>query len=235
MHLILWDLDGTLLRAGPVAAEIFDGAVAAVSGLDPSGHGVSMSGKTDPQIAAEILARQGVDEASARRLVPAILDELAGRLAASRDRVATEGRLLPGVASLLASLESCRGVAQSVLTGNIATNARLKTAMLGVAGRLDWRLGAFGSDHADRRELVGVARRRAAGVLGAEPEVVWVVGDTPHDLACARAGGARCLLVATGRFERERLEGLGADAVVDDLTATDALTRLLGSTPQPAG
>lgn len=234
MRLILWDVDGTLLRAGPVAAEIFDAAVAHVTGLDPTGHGVCMSGKTDPQIAAEILAGQGMDGHAAQRHVPAILEQLAERLAARRERVAREGRAMPGVSRLLAALDDHDGVVQSVLSGNVAANARVKTEALGLSGWFDWRLGAFGSDHADRRELVGVARRRARAVLEGEPETVWVVGDTPHGLACARAGGARCLLVATGRFERERLEGLGADAVVDDLAATDELTRLLTSAPERA-
>lgn len=235
MRLILWDVDGTLLRAGPVAAEIFDAAVAAATGLDPTGHGVSMSGKTDPQIAAEILACHGVNGDAAQRHIPAILDELASRLAARRHRVAGEGRVMPGVTALLAALATHNDVTQSLLSGNVAANARVKTAALGLAGWFDWHLGAFGSDHPDRRELVGVARRRAASALGAEPEVVWVIGDTPNDLTCARAGGARCLLVATGRFARERLEGLGADVVVDDLADTPSLARLLAPPPDRAG
>lgn len=227
MRLVLWDIDGTLLRAGPVAAEIFAAAVTAVTGIDATGHGVSMSGKTDPQIAAEILATLGIDGAGARARIPAVLDQLVTGLSAQRDRVWREGWVLPGVPDLLAELHARPGVCQSVLTGNVAANARAKTAGLGLDRWFDWRFGAFGSDHADRRELVRLARTRAAATLGAEPNPVWVVGDTPNDLACAHAGGARCALVATGRFDRHELEGLGADAVVDDLADTAAMADLL--------
>lgn len=227
MRLVLWDLDGTLLRAGPVAAEIFDAAVAAVTGRDPGGHGVSMSGKTDPQIATEILATLGVGEQEAHARVLAILDHLVTGLKAQRDRVRREGWVMPGVPDLLAELDARAGVCQSVLTGNVAANAHTKTAGLGLNTWFDWRLGAFGSDHPDRCELVPVARTRAAAALGAAPDPVWVVGDTPNDLTCAHAGGARCVLVATGRFHRSQLEGLGADAVVDDLTDTEAMAELL--------
>lgn len=227
MRLVLWDIDGTLLRAGPVAAEIFAGAVTAVTGVDATGHGVSMSGKTDPQIAAEILATLGIDGAEARARTPAILDQLVAGLSAQRDRVRHEGWVMPGVPELLAELDARPGVCQSVLTGNVAANARAKTAELGLDRWFDWRVGAFGSDHADRRELVRLARTRAGATLGTEPDPVWVVGDTPNDLACAHAGGARCALVATGRFDRHELEGLGADAVVDDLADTAAMADLL--------
>lgn len=227
MRLVLWDIDGTLLRAGPVAAEIFDAAVTAVTGLNASGHGVSMSGKTDPRIAAEILATLGVDEQTACARVPAILDQLVTGLAAQRDRVQRDGWVMPGVSELLAELATRPGVCQSVLTGNVAGNARTKIAGLGLDGWFDWRLGAFGSDHSDRGELVRLARQRAVAALGADPDPVWVVGDTPNDLACARAGGARCVLVATGRFHRGQLEGLGAEAVVDDLTDTRGMAELL--------
>ena len=92
-------------------------------------------------------------------------------------------------------------------------------------------VGAFGSDDHDREQLVPVAieRLRRLRHRSVEPHQVWVVGDTPRDLACARAGGARCLLVATGRFALEELEGLGADAVLPDLTDTEPVTRLLRS------
>lgn len=226
MRLILWDLDGTLLRAGPVAREIFDAAVAERAGLDPRGHAVSMSGKTDPQIAAEILAALGVDGERAEALVPEILDGLAAKLHAGRDRIAREGWVMPGARELLAALDACEEVHQSVLTGNVAPNARVKTAALGLEGWFDWRVAASGSDDGDRRALVRVARRRAADAVGA-PEVVWVVGDTPNDLACARADDARCVLVGTGHFACAELAGLGAEAVVDDLTDADGLVELL--------
>ncbi|WP_165491705.1 HAD family hydrolase [Egibacter rhizosphaerae] len=225
MNLILWDIDGTLLRAGPLAREVFDRAIEDVTGRHPNNHGVAMSGKTDPQITVEILASMEEPATRAADRVPEILDRLVARLAEEDDRLRREARALPGVPELLAALDARPGVVQAILSGNVAPNARAKTAAVGVDAWLDWRLGAYGSDHPDRAELVPVARQRAAMTLGRDPDRIWVIGDTPNDVACARAGAANCLLVATGRFERDELEGLGADAVVADLTETD---RILG-------
>ncbi len=228
VRLILWDIDGTLIRAGRVAREVVERAVAAEAGAPLGEHGVRMSGKTDPQIVTELLASLGQAH-RANALLPAVLERLAAELAQSEQRVREEGRVLPGVTEALARLHRAPGVSQAVLTGNIAPNARRKLAALGLEGWFDWRQGAFGSDHRDRTELVAVARSRAVAALGREPSPVWVVGDTPNDLACARAGSARCLLVATGRFDVEALSGLGADAVLADLSDAERVTGTLTS------
>jgi len=117
------------------------------------------------------------------------------------------------------------------VTGNIAPNARLKLEAVGLLpGVIRLELGAYGSDHGNRDNLVPIALRRcrAAGVDIDEARV-WVVGDTPRDLACARAAGVRCLLVATGGCPFEELAAAGADAVVADLTDTQAVRTLLMS------
>ena len=101
--------------------------------------------------------------------------------------------------------------------------------LLGEAsGPLRLDVGAYGSDDADRDSLVPIAmgRCRAAG-LDVTEERTWVVGDTPRDLACARAAGVRCLLVATGTYPLAALEGAGADAAVADLTETEMVRALL--------
>src|SRR5205085_898421 len=116
---------------------------------------------------------------------------------------------------LLPRLAAEPGVVQSVLTGNTRSNAALKLSVFGLDQWLDVDAGAFGSDHADRRELVPIAMARAADRHGRrfQPGEVWVVGDTAHDLACARAAGSHCALVATGHSCRDELDGIGADAV----------------------
>ena len=226
MRLILWDVDGTLIRAGRVAREVVERAVEAVAGTRVGEHGVRMSGKTDPQIVGELLAASGHGD-RADALIPAVLERLADELARELPRVATEGRVLPGVPEVLARLDAAPATSQSILTGNIAPNARAKLRALGLEGWFDWRHGAFGSDHHERTALVPTARARATQALGTEPQEVWVVGDTPNDLACARAGGARCLLVATGRFGVEQLSVLGADAVRADLSDAEGVARTL--------
>jgi phosphoglycolate phosphatase-like HAD superfamily hydrolase len=227
--LILWDVDLTLVAAGPAGREVFDAAVEAALGRHPGEHGVRMAGKTDPQIAREILAFAAVAEAEHDTHLPTVLRALEDGLAAEAGRIAAEGRTLPGVPELLGRLAAEPAVVQTVLTGNIRPNAVVKVAAFGLDRWLDLDVGAYGSDSAARTELVPVAVARAERRYGRHfpPERTWVVGDTPLDLACARAGGVRCLLVATGHHPYDELAAAGADAVVHDLRDTDDLTRLL--------
>jgi phosphoglycolate phosphatase-like HAD superfamily hydrolase len=230
-RLVLWDIDGTLVRAGQVAADIFARAVEHSVGRHPGEHGVTMGGKTDPQIALEILAGMGLDAGQGDSHLPLVLGRLEAELACAVDLMREKGRVLPGVPAVLASLHAHRDVAQSVLTGNTAANAATKMAAFGLDRWLDLEIGAYGSDSSDRRTLVPVAVGRAADLRGWSVAAadVWVVGDTPHDLACARSGGARCALVGTGFTPIEELRGLGAEAVLDDLSDVEAVVDLLRS------
>ncbi|HEV2811409.1 MAG TPA: haloacid dehalogenase-like hydrolase [Acidimicrobiales bacterium] len=230
-RLVLWDIDGTLVRAGKVASEIFATAVEHAVGRHPGDHGVVMSGKTDPQIALEILAGMGLDATDGERHLAGVVDRMERELAEAVELIRTRGRVLAGVEKALVTLGNDEGVAQSVLTGNTAVNAATKLAALGLDHLLDLEIGAYGSDDRDRCALVPVALERAATRRGwaLGPRDVWVVGDTANDLACARAGGARCLLVGTGQTPVETLTGLGADAVLDDLSDTEAVIKLLRS------
>jgi phosphoglycolate phosphatase len=188
-----------------------------------------MSGKTDPQIALEILAFAQIAEVEAQQHLPLVLEHLEQELAAAVQQLQEHGRVMPGVVELLTRLHVAPDVVSSVLTGNIEANGRLKVAAFGLDPWLDLDVGAYGSDDHDRNNLVPIAldkvmQRRATSVRATE---VWVVGDTPRDLACARAGGARCLLVGTGRFSTEELRGLGPDVAVDDLRDVDAIYEVL--------
>lgn len=127
--------------------------------------------------------------------------------------------MLPHVPAVLAGL-AARGWLQGVVTGNVRATARTKVTALGLAPHLDLEAAAYGDDGPTRDALVPVALQRA----GRRAQDAWVVGDTPHDLACARAGGVRCLLVATGSHPYDELCTLGADAVLPDLR--DALAVL---------
>ena len=230
-RLILWDVDGTLLRSSRLTRDVFDTAVEKALGRPPGEHGVAMSGKTDPVIALEILAAAGVTDDEARRHLPGVIQRLEADLAAAADTVRRNGQVLPGVAAILPRLHAEPDVVQTVLTGNTAANAAVKLDAMGLDRWLDLEVGAYGSDDADREALVPVARRRARERHGRDfsPDQVWVVGDTPGDLACARAGGARCLLVATGTFPLEELEAAGPDHLLADLSDVDGVCRLLTS------
>ena len=234
MKLVLWDIDGTLVRVGDLGRGPFQTAVVDVLGgaLDPELHRrVRMSGKTDPQIARELLLEAEVHADDVDRHLPEVLRRVEAHLLAVEHRMQAEGTATPGGAAVLEALAARDDVVQSVLTGNLAANAVVKLRAFGLDRWIDFDSGAYGSDHHDREELVPIALAKASAKHGERFTAgeTWVVGDTPRDFACAKAGGARCLLVATGGFDRDELEGLGADAVLDDLADTEAVVSLLTS------
>ncbi len=217
MSTVLWDIDGTLLRAGAVSREAFLAAFTHVVGRAPTRRGgsISFAGRLDPWIAEQVCLAEGIDPA----LGAPLLDRLPVELAARAERLAAEGVVLPHVRTTLLALQE-RGWWQGVLTGNVRETARTKVTALGLAEHLDLEGSAYGDDAGSREELVPIALARS----GRPASGAWVVGDTPHDLACARAGGVRCLLVATGGHPYDELAALEPDAVLPDLAgALDVL------------
>jgi phosphoglycolate phosphatase-like HAD superfamily hydrolase len=226
--MLLWDVDGTLIRAGDIGAAVFDTALETVLGVRPPKR-IGMSGKTDPQIVAEYLTEMGVTESGA--VIDAVLAQAARDLAdaAAAGVLAREGYACPGVGELLEAIAGTPDVVSSLLTGNILPNAITKISAFGLDRWLRIDLGAYGSDDSDRNQLVPIAVGRVKQRLGVgvDPGDVWVIGDTPRDYECAAAAGARCLLVGTGRFTAGELATVGADAVLDDLADTRAVLKLL--------
>lgn len=205
---------------------MFDRALEKVLGNAPASR-LHLSGKTDPQIVREYLDLMAVDSPDGR--LGEVLTAVEAELAAAASVLAERGTTLPGVPELLARLDGVPGVHQTVLTGNTAANAMVKLAAFGLERWLDVDIGAYGSDDSDRCRLVPVALERARRRRGLDvsPDRTWVVGDTANDLACARAGGARCLLVATGRTPLDELERLEPDVVLADLADTEAVAAIL--------
>jgi phosphoglycolate phosphatase len=227
---VLWDIDGTLITTGVIGRQALEGGAAEAAGLDTVPQ-VSMGGKTDPQIIAEILAAAGVEAARIADLVPKALALAEELLAQWRGRMASDGRVHPGVRAVLERLGATDGVRQSLLTGNIEANAIVKVDTFGLAGFFDFAVGAYGSDHADRDTLVPIALDRVARLRSERyaPAEVWVVGDTANDLRCARLGGVRCLLVGTGKEGLGSLDSLSPDFLFPDLSDTEAvLAAVLG-------
>ena len=133
------------------------------------------------------------------------------------------GRVLPGAAELLGKLAGHSEVTVGLLTGNVADGAMAKMRHYGLLHH--FAFGAYGCDHADRNRLGPVALERAAIHAGRDftAEETLVIGDTPKDIACARAMGARCVAVATGKFSAEQLRACGADMVVQGLDDPEIL------------
>lgn len=222
-HLLLWDIDGTLIDSGGAGRRALEAALRGEFGIDGSLGDVEFAGRTDTWIVRAVLRKFGLPEtdASFNRFFDAYLAALPGELANP------DARVLPGVRALLAQLHANGGVAQGLLTGNLQRGAQLKLAHHGLWEQ--FAFGAFGDDGEHRNTLGPHAVRRALerhGVAFAA-EHTWVIGDTVHDIACGNAIGARTLAVATGSADVATLGASGATAVVADLSATDALVRLL--------
>ena len=136
--------------------------------------------------------------------------------------------VMPGIRPLLDALEAREDVFLALLTGNFEQTAKIKLEYFDL-----WRYfrcGAFGDDAADRNALVPFAQERAArcGLPAVAPGEIFVVGDTPNDIACARAVGAVPVAVATGTFSVGQLRASGADIAFDDLSDTSAFMRVIG-------
>ncbi len=221
---VLWDIDGTLIRSNGVGAASFEQAIQTVTGSSITSR-IPMAGKTDPQIAMEWLEALGV--AQADELLPKVLAELQVALLQAEAELRRVGHVLPGILELLKRLDEHEKVLQSTCTGNIKPNAQTKLEAFGLSAFIDLEVGAFGSDHPDRNRLVPLSIERMRSLRDTEADTVWVIGDTPRDLECARAGGAKCLLVATGGYTLDQLLPLGADWVANDLSDAQSVAELL--------
>lgn len=214
-RLLLFDIDGTLVR-GRAARQAFEVALRAAYGTAGPIDTTDFSGKTDPQIARELLRGAGFDDARIDAGLPALWERYVAELEA---RIPGEPyRVLPGVRELLDALEATGEAALGLVTGNVLGGARLKLGSVDLFDR--FRVGSFGSDDEVRNHLPGIAIRRAREAWGKDFDRadVWIIGDTPLDVACARHEGVRTLAVATGRHAADELEACGADVVVDDLS-----------------
>jgi phosphoglycolate phosphatase-like HAD superfamily hydrolase len=220
-RLLLFDIDGTLLSTNGAARRAFHRALLEVYGTTGPISTHAFDGKTDPQIARELLRLAGFDDhvidAGLNALWNAYLRELAHELA----QPGHETRVYPGVRGLLSELQQ-RGeeVCVGLLTGNIARGAALKLN----SGRIDhhFAFGAYGSDCEERAGLPAVAVARALEHTGrafSGREVV-IIGDTPQDVTCGQALGVFTIAVATGRHSTEDLLRAGADVALPDLSNT---------------
>jgi phosphoglycolate phosphatase len=223
--LILWDIDGTILHSGGAGMKALEAALSEVFDISGSLAGIDFAGRTDPWIIRQIFERFGVEftPENLARYVEGYVTLLPTILGTSGAQV------LPGVAKILSEAAEHPSVVQGLLTGNLRRGAETK---LGHHGLWDFfPIGAFADDSEIRNELGPHALRRARGHWGLEfpAERVWVVGDTPHDIACARAIGAKCMAVATGSSKVHELAAFNPDVVLENLEDTAAFWQAIGA------
>jgi phosphoglycolate phosphatase-like HAD superfamily hydrolase len=221
--LLLWDIDGTILHTGKAGETALGRAMEKLYGINRGLQGLEIAGRTDKWIVEQLLGRDG--KPNGLEEVGQFLDVYVELLADELPR--RNGVLHPGVLGILEEAHQRPELVQALLTGNIEKGARLKLTRYGVNHFFDF--GAFADDSSIRNELGPHAKRRAEEKHGEEfpPERIFVIGDTPHDVACARAIGAKAIAVATGSFTKRQLKDCGADAVFTDLAHPKAFFDLL--------
>jgi len=222
--LVLFDIDGTILWSGGAGEKALRIALKDRFGRDDDLAKIEIAGNTDSSIARQIFALHGI-EATPENLTE-FLDGYLHHLQELLPR--TEGHLLPGIVDLLEKLRERPHVALALLTGNLSRGAELKLSHYGVWHFFEF--GAFADDHHDRNKLGAFARARARDAHGGEfpCESIFVLGDTPHDIACGRAFGAKTVGIATGTYTREQLAKCNPDFLFDDLSETDHIIATLG-------
>lgn len=226
MRLILFDIDGTLLRDGIAAKIAFARALRDTYQTSGPIEGFRFAGMTDPECVSEIMRLAGIDE----RTILARREECLRRyveLLAIEVREHQDAHLYPGVRELLERLNKLDNVLVGLLTGNVLQGAQLKLRRWNLEPY--FRFGAFGDDHENRSVLAQIALDKARALSGRpfSGAETTVIGDTPKDIACARAIGARAVAVATGSISREALAACEPDALLDSFEDHEAALRAL--------
>jgi phosphoglycolate phosphatase-like HAD superfamily hydrolase len=215
MNVFLFDIDGTLLSSGGAGKAALEDGLAEEFGVRGTIEKLTLSGRTDRAIAADLLSLSGLDDSpeNRRRLLAAYLRHLPASLERLR------GRVLPGVVELVGRLRGQERTAVGLLTGNLRAGAKIKLGHFGLDGH--FAFGGYGDEHLDRDDVAreALVAWRSHAEVERDPLCVWVVGDTPHDVRCARAIGAKAVAVTTGWHTRAELAACGPDVLLDDLTA----------------
>lgn len=225
MPIILFDIDGTLVRTGGAGKFAMEAALVSAFGVAELRDAVTYSGRTDTAITRDLLRVHGIDPTTEnqRKLRDEYLSHLPNSLKTKG------GSVCPGVPELLAAIRGKPGVVLGLLTGNVRAGAMHKLDYFQL-----WDFfvcGGFGDDHHDRDDVARSALAGAVAHVGrdVDPSDVWVIGDTPLDVSCARAIGANAVAVATGWHPVEELAGCAPDLLFADLSDHSKLLAAWGS------
>jgi phosphoglycolate phosphatase len=212
MRVLLFDIDGTLIRSGGAGKAAMEAGLKSAFGVPEIVDRVAYSGRTDPGIVRELLALHGIEpsDANARRLKAAYLSHLPAMLTRMR------GSVLPGIEDALR--RDRRQAVVGLLTGNIRAGAEIKLRHFGLWNYFPF--GGFADGLTDRDDVARRAMTEAERHVGRsiDPANVWVIGDTPLDVKCARAIGAKAVVVATGWHHHEELVACNPDHLLPDFT-----------------
>jgi phosphoglycolate phosphatase len=227
VKLVLFDIDGTILWSDGAGRRAMQRALMTAFGTSGNA-GYRYDGKTDRQIVRDLMRAEGHADALIDERMETLLADYVTGLHEELQSGATVVRRFDGVIELLAALETRDDRRVGLLTGNIEVGAHAKLRAVGI-DPTRFAVNAYGSDHEIRGELPGIAQRRARERLGLEVsgDAIVIIGDTPADIDCTRAIGARAIAVATGRYDVDELARHAPAAVFADLTDTGAVMRAI--------
>lgn len=218
MQIWLFDIDGTLIVSGGAGQDAAVEALVSAFGISASREGIEFAGRTDRAIVQDLFHAHGIECTADRwmRFQTEYLRHLE-RLLEER-----QGSVLSGVVELLTFLSQRPDTYLGLLTGNIRAGAELKLKRYGIWHQFEF--GGYGDDHYSRNDVARSAfvdaQRRVPQHI--EPDDVWVVGDTVHDIHCARAIGAKVIAVSTGSYSSQDLEAHAPDLLLDNLLGVPA-------------
>jgi phosphoglycolate phosphatase len=217
MQLLLFDIDGTLLRSNGAGKAVIRLALEDTFGTPGPCDEYQMAGKTDPLIISDLMGAAGMKTADIDQQLPAVYQ----RMMFHAQIIFSEKKFTPcpGIPELLAALVERDDVLIGLLTGNIETTAPLKIAAADIDPAI-FRVGAYGSDHIDRNQLPAIALKRAAELTNQTftGQNTTIIGDTPADIACARTIGARMVAVGSGSYSSTSLSKFQPDFLFDNFT-----------------
>jgi phosphoglycolate phosphatase-like HAD superfamily hydrolase len=224
MYVCLFDIDGTLLSSGGAGKAAMEAALVTEFGSGPGTDGVPFAGRTDRAIIRDLFQGRQIEDSvdNRRRFLAAYLRHLPTCLTEHN------GQVLPGIASLLSCLGERGDVAVGLLTGNVRDGARLKLGHYGLFHH--FAFGGFGDEHLTRDDVAqeALAAVRSHVKNDVKSEQIWVIGDTPLDVRCARSIGARAVAVATGWHSLGTLAAEQPDLLLEDLSDASPLLALWG-------
>ncbi|MCP4356438.1 MAG: HAD hydrolase-like protein [Chloroflexi bacterium] len=226
MKLILFDIDGTLIRSHGAGRETIGYALEKLFGTVGPLQDYHMSGKTDPRIILDLMTAAGFDQREVEEKLPQVYELMAeyGRKIFPQ----REMEPCPGIPELLSALKRQESVVLGLLTGNAQLTAPIKLTAANI-DPAQFRVGVYGSDALDRNELPAIGIERANRLTGYEfaGYNTIIIGDTPADILCARAGKATAVAVASGWHSAATLTKYQPDHLFENLADLDAVFQTL--------
>lgn len=224
--LLLFDIDGTLITGHGVPKKV---AMEVINRRFPefkNGNNVAFNGMTDPLIIKEVLAANNQHISIDDPIILEILDDFVNELRIHVNP-GSPPSLLPGVESLLKSCLERDDIFIGLVTGNIMQGAKIKLTAVDIYKY--FAIGAFGSDHWNRNVLPPIAVKRAEKYFGKtfNQNNIWIIGDSPRDVECAKCNGLKCIAVETGKVPETELGKAGADHILKNLNDQKLLNDIL--------